>query len=137
MTNNLSDPCASDGYFHIPDSWRDDPLLAKLEGQRIRFAGAGLRKCVYERDGGKCHYCEEPVALEKFQADHVVPFSKGGLTILSNLVCACVRCNLAKGNVSYEQFVAELAERGLEWRNEVARKQANWFADQRRLAYGY
>ncbi len=136
MSDQQDDPCASDGYFHIPEDWREDPILARLEGQRIRFAGTALRKCVFERDGGKCHYCGDELTLQSFQADHIVPFSKGGLTVLSNLLCACARCNLAKGNVSYEQFVAELAERGLEWRNEVACLQANWFANQRRQAMG-
>lgn len=136
MPDQPEDPCNSDGYFHLPESLKDNPVLASLDGKRIRFAGKAMRKCVYERDDGKCHYCGAAVTLEGFQADHKVPFSKGGLTVLSNLLCSCRLCNLAKGNVSYEQFVAELAEKGLEWRNDVAQKQANWFADQRRLALG-
>ena len=134
MSNELE--LGGDGYLHIPDSWCDNPILAALEGKRIRFANETQRKLVFERDGGICHYCKEPVTLQGFQADHKVPFSKGGLTVVSNLLCACRRCNLAKGNVSYEQFVAELSEHGIVWRNDVASKQANWFAYQNKLARG-
>jgi 5-methylcytosine-specific restriction endonuclease McrA len=31
--------------------------------------------------------------------DHIVPWSKGGETILENLRTLCSKCNLGKGNV--------------------------------------
>lgn len=50
---------------------------------------------VYRRDGGRCVYCG---ATENLQLDHIVPFSKGGVTSLENLQLLCQKCNLEKSN---------------------------------------
>ena len=34
----------------------------------------------------------------KFHADHIVPYSKGGRTILKNAQALCGNCNLKKGS---------------------------------------
>lgn len=47
---------------------------------------------IWRRDGGKCVYCGWPSQ----EIDHVVPFSKGGITDKSNGVCVCRRCNSVK-----------------------------------------
>ncbi len=39
-----------------------------------------------------CYYCGEPSE----EADHRIPLSKGGESILDNLVGACRRCNRSK-----------------------------------------
>jgi len=36
--------------------------------------------------------------LEHLEADHVIPFSKGGLTVWNNLILRCKRCNIAKSD---------------------------------------
>ena len=41
-----------------------------------------------------CHYCGAPSK----HIDHVIPLAKGGLHDISNLVGACVPCNLSKGD---------------------------------------
>ena len=50
---------------------------------------------VYRRDGGRCVYCG---STENLQLDHIIPFSKGGATILENLQLLCQKCNLEKSN---------------------------------------
>jgi superfamily II DNA or RNA helicase len=46
---------------------------------------------------GKCAMCGD--ALKKgWHADHIIPFSKGGETILSNGQALCPECNLSKSN---------------------------------------
>lgn len=47
--------------------------------------------------GGKCRECGESIK-DGFHADHVVPFSKGGATIIENGQALCAACNLKKGS---------------------------------------
>lgn len=44
--------------------------------------------------GNRCAYCGSE---EKMTRDHVIPLSRGGTNDISNLVPACLRCNLRKG----------------------------------------
>lgn len=50
---------------------------------------------VYKRDGGRCAYCG---STQNLQLDHIIPFSKGGATILENLQLLCQKCNIEKSN---------------------------------------
>jgi hypothetical protein len=62
-----------------------------------------LRWEIWERDNFTCHYCGIRRGLT---VDHVVPASKGGPSVASNLVTACRICNIRKGNRPYESFRA-------------------------------
>lgn len=57
----------------------------------------GERDKIFDRSGGRCSYCGGEIKREKFQVDHVVPVSRGGLTHKDNLVASCGVCNMAKG----------------------------------------
>lgn len=57
-----------------------------------------VRHAMWERQQGRCFYCEREVALEHAEFDHIVPVSKGGKNGQYNLVIACVACNRQKGN---------------------------------------
>lgn len=46
--------------------------------------------------GNICQKCGNPLE-RSFHADHVLPFSKGGATILKNGQALCQTCNLEKG----------------------------------------
>ncbi|MBE9222543.1 HNH endonuclease [Cyanobacterium stanieri LEGE 03274] len=54
------------------------------------------RKNILERDRHSCQYCN--YRGEKLTLDHVIPRSRGGPDSWENLVTACVRCNIRKGN---------------------------------------
>lgn len=54
-----------------------------------------IREAVFRRDRGCCRYCG--ISRVPFHLDHVRPWSWGGPDLLSNLVLACVPCNLRKG----------------------------------------
>ena len=58
-----------------------------------------LRYDILKRDSFKCTICGA-TAQEgaKLHVDHIVPISKGGKTIKSNLRTLCSSCNLGKGN---------------------------------------
>ncbi len=53
------------------------------------------RRNVLHRDSHTCQYCG---SKEDLTIDHVIPRSKGGLDAWENVITACVRCNIRKGN---------------------------------------
>jgi 5-methylcytosine-specific restriction endonuclease McrA len=57
------------------------------------------RRLVAERAGQRCEYCLSPVWIspQPFNADHIIPSSKGGRTELDNLAFSC-GCNDYKGD---------------------------------------
>ncbi|QEY32199.1 HNH endonuclease [Synechococcus sp. RSCCF101] len=63
---------------------------------RVPFRELPLtRRNVFQRDGHRCQYCgvSEPLSI-----DHVLPRSRGGADVWENVVTACLRCNVRKGN---------------------------------------
>lgn len=59
------------------------------------------KKNILRRDGYTCQYCSR--RGEKLTVDHVLPRSRGGQTTWTNVVAACLRCNLLKGNRTVEE----------------------------------
>ena len=87
-----------------------DALVARLDemiryrksavGQRALMT-AKLRNFVKSRDKHSCQYCSVSLADEPhllLEVDHVIPISKGGLSVLENLQTLCWRCNRSKSN---------------------------------------
>lgn len=68
------------------------------------FAYRYIRLKVLERDKYTCYWCNSP----GFTIDHIIPWSKGGRTNLANCICACEKCNGARGDKPAEVFAAEL-----------------------------
>jgi 5-methylcytosine-specific restriction endonuclease McrA len=64
----------------------------------------GLRRRVFERDGGCCRYCHTPLVLRAMHIDHATPWSRGGTSTLDNLVTSCADCNAAKRDRTAEEF---------------------------------
>jgi 5-methylcytosine-specific restriction endonuclease McrA len=62
---------------------------------RTRHICAGLRRAVYEKHGSKCKQCG---SSEEIEIDHIIPWSKGGLTVLENLQPLCWLHNGQKGS---------------------------------------
>jgi 5-methylcytosine-specific restriction endonuclease McrA len=63
-----------------------------------------IRQAVIERDGHVCGYCHR--AADPVHIDHVVPLSRGGDNSLDNLIVACDRCNISKGNLTPSEWEA-------------------------------
>lgn len=55
-------------------------------------------RAAYERQRGVCPYCGQRFEFEEMQADHIVPWSKGGRTVPENCQMLCRDCNLKKSN---------------------------------------
>jgi 5-methylcytosine-specific restriction endonuclease McrA len=53
---------------------------------------------VFLRDRFTCQYCARPHSSHDLTFDHVIPRSRGGRTLWTNVVTACASCNLLKGN---------------------------------------
>jgi 5-methylcytosine-specific restriction endonuclease McrA len=54
------------------------------------------RKAVLARDAWTCQYCGSK--RSGLTVDHVIPRSRGGLSVWDNIVAACAPCNRRKGN---------------------------------------
>ena len=61
-----------------------------------RFATDDQKIQVRERDLGHCRYCQVFVGANG-HVDHVRAYSRGGATVITNLVLACEPCNVHKG----------------------------------------
>jgi 5-methylcytosine-specific restriction endonuclease McrA len=55
---------------------------------------------LFLRDEFTCQYCG---SRGEMTFDHVLPRSRGGRTVWENVVAACGRCNLRKGNLTVRQ----------------------------------
>lgn len=67
-----------------------------------------------EKNGGqlKCEICKRNiVARADCHFDHIIPFSKGGKSVLSNCQILCTRCNLEKSNKEEHDFVLKVKTR--------------------------
>ena len=65
---------------------------------KISFvATSSQRNEIFLNSGGKCQSCGAEISLENFHADHIIPFSEGGITEIKNGQALCQKCNLAKG----------------------------------------
>lgn len=65
------------------------------------------RRDVFERSGGRCHYCGTALELAgSWHVEHQLPQALGGGDAPGNLVAACVSCNLAKADRTALEFVS-------------------------------
>lgn len=78
----------------------DNSSFSKLSRiiQRGTSRGAigELRHCVLQRDNYKCRDCGATKDEIRLEIDHIVPWIKGGKTILENLQTLCHKCNRSK-----------------------------------------
>jgi len=61
-----------------------------------------LRFLVLKRDNFKCCFCGASPAKDpavELHVDHIIPWSKGGETVIENLQTLCSTCNLGKSDI--------------------------------------
>ena len=56
------------------------------------------RRNIFARDRNHCQYCGNRFPANELSIDHIIPRSMDGPTTWENLVCACLNCNVKKGN---------------------------------------
>ena len=77
--------------------------MAKRGDPRLSGKYRAIRVRVLHRDNYVCYYC----GGDATQVDHVVPIAKMGDPMdMDNMVAACKRCNVSKGNKSQGVFLA-------------------------------
>lgn len=102
------------GVFHLVDAWtqisngrkvfkfklvavegEDDlSLPARQYAVRRRIIPTHVKLEVWKRDGGRCVICG---ATDELHFDHVVPYSKGGTSLVAeNIQLLCARHNIQK-----------------------------------------
>ncbi len=62
----------------------------------IRTFTDNIKQKIYERQGGICKYCKKHFELPEMEADHIIPWSKGGKTIEENCQLLCKYDNASK-----------------------------------------
>lgn len=96
---------------YMPDLFDEvDSFLNSLQSnERVRMYNSNVKewyrliKIVFERDNHTCTYCGSVGG--KLEADHIVPFSKGGSDCLENLTTSCRRCNRQKKDKTLKEFL--------------------------------
>lgn len=86
-------------------AWRKanpDKVQISQDVRRARVANAPqvervIRQDIYARDGWRCHLCGKHVKKKEASLDHLVPLSKGGSHVPSNVALAHLRCNVRRG----------------------------------------
>jgi 5-methylcytosine-specific restriction endonuclease McrA len=71
----------------------------KLPMSRL-MANLPSRQLIFRRDDATCQYCG---SIKNLTIDHVVPKSRGGGDTWTNMVVACLKCNLRKGDMPLEK----------------------------------
>ena len=98
----LTTSAANDAKWQQTALWPELPIepVAKVRPISRR------RRQVFERSGGRCHYCRFALTLDgRWHVEHMVPRALGGDDAAGNLVAACAPCNLAKRDRTALEFV--------------------------------
>ena len=82
---------------NTPDTIQENEIIIKHKTKRL--PSERLKVQVLMRDGNKCRLCGITLTGNNIHFDHVIPWSKGGETVLENLQVLCATHNLAKGNL--------------------------------------
>jgi hypothetical protein len=57
------------------------------------------KRKLFQRDNYECAYCGKPANT----VDHILPRSRGGITVWENAVASCLKCNHKKANKTPEE----------------------------------
>lgn len=86
----------------------ENPEISGVEYRQGELAGYEVREYLLEKWGRKCAYCgAENIPL---QVEHIHPEARGGTNRVSNLTLACEPCNVRKGAMPVDAFLAKKPE---------------------------
>lgn len=104
-----------------------DELLYNLEAITSSEARRKWRQSIKEEWDYQCAYCGSD---ENLTLDHITPRSKGGSDRVTNVLCACEKCNKSKGHqmwsewfLSQDFFSTEKLSKIIKWQEQIAEKE--------------
>ena len=83
----------------VYNEWNRGNKFEETINQERKIMNDYIRYNVLKRDNFSCQICGITTKDgAKLQVDHIIPVSKGGKTVMSNLQTLCERCNIGKSN---------------------------------------
>lgn len=102
---------ANDASFLQPSLWPESEMPEPVPGAPPRpQAIPRKRRELFERYGGRCHYCNSPLNIDAFEVEHMLPRALGGTDDGWNLTISCRPCNAAKSTKTAIQYVTQNAD---------------------------
>jgi hypothetical protein len=98
MTSSANSRNSIEGRFRmlIVDLYPRFPEFGLIELDPVRLFDETQKTQIFARDKGICKICSKKVTEHTWHADHIVPWIKGGRTIVDNGQVLCIKCNLQK-----------------------------------------
>ena len=75
------------------------------------------RRNLFARDRNHCQYCGKRFSTSELSLDHVIPRRMGGNATWTNIVCACLKCNVKKGGRTPAQAGMKLIKKPVKPKN--------------------
>lgn len=98
--------------------------MSKLNARTAKFSNYqwmhGYSKWdVFKKNKGKCIYCEQEfrdIYDPRFTIEHLIPISKGGPDIFSNVFPCCRKCNSNRGSMQLNDWLRRLIEKRITYK---------------------
>ena len=88
-----------DEIVSLYNEWVNGNKFEETKRQERMIMNDDIRYNVFQRDNYTCQICGATAKDgAKLHVDHIIPVSKGGKTVMSNLQILCDRCNIGKGD---------------------------------------
>lgn len=94
-----------DELLELYKEWESGKKYEVTKRQERKIMNDDIRYNVLKRDNFTCQKCGiTSKDGAKLEVDHIIPVSKGGKTVMSNLQTLCDRCNSGKSDKTKEDF---------------------------------
>ena len=85
-------------YQYLLAKYAHEPEPNAEKYLQLRTFSNSDKDTMYHRQNGICPICHNHFEIQEMEADHVIPWSRGGRTELDNCQMLCKRCNREKSN---------------------------------------
>lgn len=116
-----------------------EELLYNLEATKSSEAKRKWRESIKEKWNYQCAYCGSD---ENLTLDHITPRSKGGSDRLTNVLCACQKCNKSKAHQTWYDwyraqsfFTTEKLSAIIEWQKQINDNEYHVYRPRRNMRY--